>query len=91
MSRNPSTYVINTPFYSFASFSIVPLISFINKPGSSGYLTFFMINFISLFDTISVNIPNQKTFFFKNWDSLHAKLKQPLQGMELPEKEAQKD
>ena len=30
-------------------------------------------------------------FGFCNWDSLHAKAKQPLQGMELQEKEAQKD
>ena len=29
--------------------------------------------------------------FFFNWDSLHARLKQPLRGMELQEKEAQKD
>ena len=28
---------------------------------------------------------------FLNWDSLHARLKQPLRGMELQEKEAQKD
>ena len=28
---------------------------------------------------------------FCNWDSLHTRLKQPLQGMELQEKEAQKD
>ena len=30
-------------------------------------------------------------FGFCNWDSLHTKAKQPLQGMELQEKEAQKD
>ena len=30
--------------------------------------------------------------FFKNWDSLHIyKTEQPLRGMELQEKEAQKD
>ena len=30
-------------------------------------------------------------FGFCNWDSLHTKANQPLQGMELQEKEAQKD
>ena len=30
-------------------------------------------------------------FIFFNWDSLHARLKQPLRGTELQEKEAQKD
>ena len=29
--------------------------------------------------------------FFFNWDSLNARLKQPLQGMELQEKETEKD
>ena len=28
---------------------------------------------------------------FFNWDPLHAKVDQPLRGMELQEKEAQKD
>ena len=33
----------------------------------------------------------RKWSFFLNWDSLHARLKQPLRDMELQEKEAQKD
>ena len=30
-------------------------------------------------------------FCFFNWDSLHARPKRPLRGMELQEKEAQRD
>ena len=30
-------------------------------------------------------------YYFFNWDSIHAKAEQILQGMELHEKEAQKD
>ena len=32
-----------------------------------------------------------KISIFFNWDSLHTRLKQPLQGIELQEKETQKD
>ena len=33
----------------------------------------------------------KQTIFYFNWDSLHARPEQPLQGMELQEKETQKD
>ena len=35
-------------------------------------------------------LENSADSFFFNWDPLHARLKQPLQGMELQEKETQK-
>ena len=56
MTRNPS-------FLSFASFSIVSLTPFTNKPDSSGDLTLFMISSISSFENINV-VPNPKTFFW---------------------------
>ena len=63
MLRNPS-------FCSFASFLIVLLIPFINKPDSSCYWTIFMISFISSFEIVNVvyfakserRIPDPKFF-----------------------------
>ena len=40
---------------------------------------------------VSNKIDVLKWMFFFNWDSNHARLKQPLQGTELQEKENQKD
>ena len=55
-----------------------------------GFSTFdailFLIKFIF---TLREHQETENLFF--NWDSLHCKAKQPLQGMELQEKEAQKD
>ena len=52
----------NPPFYSFASFWIVSLTPFNNKPESSRYLTIFIISFISSFDVISVVVPEPEIF-----------------------------
>ena len=46
----------------------------------------FLIKFIF---TLREHQETENLFF--NWDSLHCKAKQPLQGVELQEKEAQKD
>ena len=48
----------NPPFYSFASFLVVLLTPFINKPDSSRDLTIFIISFISSFEIINVVTPD---------------------------------
>ena len=50
----PSSILRNPPFCSFASFLIVSLTPFLNKPDSSRDLTIFMISFISSFEIISI-------------------------------------
>ena len=50
-------------FCSFASFSIVSLMHFINEPYSSRDLTIFIITSISLFEIIDAVIPDSKFFF----------------------------
>lgn len=47
--RVPNTTPRNPPFYSFASFSIVWVTPFINKPESSKDLTIFIASCLSLF------------------------------------------
>ena len=67
----PNSFAANAPnkiakkpyFCSFASFSIVSLTPFINKPGSLRDLTIFKISFISSFEIISVVMPDPKNFF----------------------------
>ena len=51
----------NPPFCSFASFLIVSLTPFINKPDSLRDLTIFMISSISLFEIIYVIVPEPNT------------------------------
>ena len=55
---------INPPFCSFASFLIVSLTSFINKPDSSSDLTIFIMSFTSSFEIISVLIPDLNIFLW---------------------------
>ena len=50
----PNNIPRNPPFRSFASFLIVSLTPFINKPGSSKDLTIFTISFISSLKIINV-------------------------------------
>ena len=50
----PNKIAINPPFCYFASFLIVSLMPFINKPDSSRDLTIFMILFISSLRVINV-------------------------------------
>ena len=54
----------NPLFYSFASFLIVSLTLFVNKPDSSSDVTIFMISFISSFEIISEVIPGPKMLFW---------------------------
>ena len=48
----------NPPFYPFASFLIVLLAPFINKPVFSIYFTIFMKSSVSSFEVINVVIPD---------------------------------
>ena len=52
----------NPPFCSLASFSIVSLTHFDNKPESLRDLTIFIMSSISAFDIISVAAPDPKIF-----------------------------
>ena len=52
----------NPPFCCFASFHIVSLMPFINKPDSSSDLTIFMISFISSIEIINVVVPDPNIF-----------------------------
>ena len=52
-TNNPIQVPINPHFCYYASFSIVSLTASINKPDSSGYLTIFIMPFISLFENIN--------------------------------------
>ena len=54
----------NPTFYSFASFLIVSLTPFINKPESSRDLTIFIISSIFSFKIINVVAPNPKICFW---------------------------
>ena len=62
LNRSPNKFQRNAPF---ASFSIVLLILFINKPASSRDLTIFMILFIYSFGIIRVVIPYREIFFWR--------------------------
>ena len=55
----------NLSFCSFASFLIVSLTPFINKPDSLRGLTFSMISSILSFEIINVAISDVKNFFWK--------------------------
>ena len=54
---------MKSPFHSFASFSIVLLVSYINKPDFSRDLSIFTASSISPFDNINAVIPDSKIFF----------------------------
>ena len=61
LAPNVSNNILrNSHFCSFASFLIVSLMPFINKPDYSRKLIIFMIPFISSFETISVVISSKK-------------------------------
>ena len=59
----PNNILRNIPFSSFASFLIISLTPFINKPDSSRDLIFLMISFVYFLEIISVVIPDPKIFF----------------------------
>ena len=50
-----------------------------------------MLGINLLFEVGVKALKSERDEVFFNWDSLHARLKQPLRVMELQEKEAQKD
>ena len=54
----------NHPFCSVASFWIVSLTPFINKPESSGHLTIFMISYICSLEIIKVVNPDPNIFLW---------------------------
>ena len=54
----------NFPFYSFVSFSLDSLTSFIHKPDSTRDLIIFMILFISSFEIITVVVPDPNIFLW---------------------------
>ena len=56
--------LIDPPFCSVASFSIVSLTPFINKPDYSRDLTIFIISPISSFENINVVMIGQKVFLW---------------------------
>ena len=58
----PNNIPRNPPFCYFASFLIVLLAPFINKPDASKSLAIFIISFISLFENINVVIPDPNIF-----------------------------
>ena len=59
----PNNIGRNPHVCSFASFLIVSLITFINNPDSSSYLTIFIISSISFFEIINVVVPDPKISF----------------------------
>ena len=58
----PNNIPINPSFCSFASFLIVSLTPFINKPVYSSDLAIFIISFISSFEIINFATPYPKIF-----------------------------
>ena len=54
VSNMPNNILRNPPFCSFASFLVVSLTHFINKPDSSSHVTIFLISFISSLEIIHV-------------------------------------
>ena len=60
----PNNIPRNPPFCYFASFLIVSLTSFINKPDFCSDLTNFIISFISSFEIINVVTPDQNIFLW---------------------------
>ena len=60
----PNNVLRNLPFCTFASFLIVSLTYFVNKPDSSSDLTIFMISFISSFEIINAVIPDSNIFLW---------------------------
>ena len=63
LAPNVTNNILRNPlFCSFASFSIVSLTSFINKPDYSSDLTIIVTSFISSFGIINVVIPDPNIF-----------------------------
>ena len=60
--NGPYSILRNCPSCSFASFLIVSLTLFIDKPNFSNYLTILMISFISSFVIINVVVPDPNVF-----------------------------
>ena len=58
----PNTILRKPPFCPFASFLIVSLTPFINKPDYSRDLTIFMISFISSLEIINAVVPDPNIF-----------------------------
>ena len=58
----PNNIPRNAPFCYFASFLVVSLTRFINKPDSSSDLTVFIISFNSSFEIITVVTPDPNIF-----------------------------
>ena len=58
----PNNILRNLSFCSFASFWIVSLKPYINKPDSSRDFTIFMISFISSLEIIKIVVPDSDIF-----------------------------